>query len=1059
MVDVTTVLSKLQEVASAELTAVLKVDDQIRNLRRGLVYLQAEVRGADQQRHGLASELLLLWSREARTVTFDVEDAVDEFHLKVEAFQVRLKSGGDWYASAVKLLNGLAMQFFVRHGLSREIEKINERIEEINKIKNSYNIQTTSSKHWSLTNADDAGVAWDVEYSGTADFRKQDSEALVEKILNPGGASISIIRGESGTGKTWLARRLYNCRPIRKEFEVFAWICLPPHIRFEEIKEMILDTVYSQLLITKKPAGGVSPSQANELRELLQGKKYLVVLDGLVDISSWNCLLNLLPGQKENPDGRILVTTQLNEKEIIKNAEPNCSKVLDNLDTIETFQLFRERVYGADAAPDTDWEQVEQEFSERVRRVTRGLPLAIIVLAGVLRTKAYPSEWKEVFAEKLETSLGEPKAMRCLWLLAFEDLPNHLRSCFVYLATAAETLLLDHARMVRLWIAEGFVVQSNGQTMEEAALGYLSELVQRGLVELVERDSRGRIKTVAIHSLLHSFVRAEAQESSFLKIHHNAGVVNPHTVRRLAIHNFVDSFVDIPDGFPKLRSLLCDFLEKKKRTGCWQQETAPTQSHQGSRFLRVIDLYGLQLQRVPDEIGNIIHLRYLGIRNCQLSHKLPASISRLDNLQTLDLRMTEVETDPDGLWEISGLRHVLADKLHLSRCPSIHLKKLQTLTGVVPAWSARTSVCGCPLNHMVYLRSLALCFIPADVMDALLPALHKMEFLVSLSLFAELLPYGVFKIPSSRQLEELALKGKLNSPKEGEEEFTFPNLGKIMLSRSGDLGKDIVRRVADLPNLTEMELHDGTYGESETELVFHKGGFRSLSKLTLNELEKLEKLELNPESVPHLTVITRCGCEKMKLYDNRSLQVSTGRTKTAMQKLSSMLHGILRNGRWVPWHGTRGEEVGKAGPAGNSQRDPKKLPRQILHQGVHLIMELTGAKGYVGWSRSAREPLHTVPEVDSESPIDVIDRGDDDLFTQLTSANNGNIGWSRSAPEPPRPAPESGSESVIDVIDRGDGDLITELPQAQGNVLWRRRLRQVATRPQQPHWQPFTEAA
>ncbi|CAO2143946.1 unnamed protein product [Urochloa humidicola] len=694
MVDVTTVLSKLQEVASAELTAVLKVDDQIRNLRRGLVYLQAEVRGADQQRHGLASELLLLWSREARTLTFDVEDAVDEFHLKVEAFQVRHKLGPDWYASAVKLLNGLAMQFFVRHGLSREIEKINERIEEINKIKNSYNIETTSSKHWSLTSADDVGVPWDVEYSGTADFRKQDSEELVEKILNPGGASISIIRGESGTGKTWLARRLYNCRPIRKEFEVFAWICLPPHVRFDQIKEMILDAICSQLLVPrKKPAGGVSPSQENEIKELLQGKKYLVVLDGLVDISSWNCLLNLLPGQKENPGGRILVTTQLNEKEIMNNADPNCSMVLDNLDTIETFQLFRERVYGAYAAPVTDWEQVKEDFSERVHRVTRGLPLAIIMLAGVLRTKAYPSEWKEVFAEKLETSLGEPKAMRCLWLLAFEDLPNHLRACFLYLATAAETMLLDQARMVRLWVAEGFVSPSNGQTMEEAGLGYLRELVQRGLVELEERDSRGRIKTVAIHSLLHSFVRAEAQESSFLEIHHNAGVLNPHAVRRLAIHNFVDSFVDIPDGFPKLRSLLCDFLEKKKQDGGGSSGSASSGStsttchgplprwpwlnhcaewlmracggsidgpaagskklHQlrvirGSRFLRVIDLYGLQLQRVPDEIGNIIHLRYLGIRNCQLS-QLPASISRLDNLQTLDLRMTEVKTDPDGL--------------------------------------------------------------------------------------------------------------------------------------------------------------------------------------------------------------------------------------------------------------------------------------------------------------------------------------------------------------------------------------------------------------------------
>lgn len=44
---VTGVLSKLGEVASAEATALLRVDDQIRELRRRLVYLQAFVRGAD----------------------------------------------------------------------------------------------------------------------------------------------------------------------------------------------------------------------------------------------------------------------------------------------------------------------------------------------------------------------------------------------------------------------------------------------------------------------------------------------------------------------------------------------------------------------------------------------------------------------------------------------------------------------------------------------------------------------------------------------------------------------------------------------------------------------------------------------------------------------------------------------------------------------------------------------------------------------------------------------------------------------------------------------------
>lgn len=68
---------------------------------------------------------------------------------------------------------------------------------------------------------------------------------------------------------------------------------------------------------------------------------------------------------------------------------------------------------------------------------------------------------------------------------------------------------------------------------------------------------------------------------------------------------------------------------------------------QGSRFLRVIDLNGLKIQKLPNEIGSISHLRYLGIRNSNLEEP-PSSISKLDNLQTLDVRRTNVG---EQMWE------------------------------------------------------------------------------------------------------------------------------------------------------------------------------------------------------------------------------------------------------------------------------------------------------------------------------------------------------------------------------------------------------------------------
>jgi disease resistance protein RPM1 len=111
---VTGVVAKLGELAASEATALLRVDIEIRALRRKLAYLQALVRGADRQRRSRATELLLLWLRETREVAFEVEDAVDEFHLHVETVHLRTKrrSRGwwGWHFAAFDLVQGLVAQ-------------------------------------------------------------------------------------------------------------------------------------------------------------------------------------------------------------------------------------------------------------------------------------------------------------------------------------------------------------------------------------------------------------------------------------------------------------------------------------------------------------------------------------------------------------------------------------------------------------------------------------------------------------------------------------------------------------------------------------------------------------------------------------------------------------------------------------------------------------------------------------------------------------------------------------------------------------------------------------
>ncbi|WP_216668052.1 hypothetical protein, partial [Proteus mirabilis] len=64
-----------------------------------------------------------------------------------------------------------------------------------------------------------------------------------------------------------------------------------------------------------------------------------------------------------------------------------------------------------------------------------------------------------------------------LWL-SFYELPYRLKQCFLYCSIFPEDYVLHKGRLIRLWIAEGFVEQDTGMiTQEEMAERYVMELV------------------------------------------------------------------------------------------------------------------------------------------------------------------------------------------------------------------------------------------------------------------------------------------------------------------------------------------------------------------------------------------------------------------------------------------------------------------------------------------------------------------------------------------------------------------------------------------------------
>ncbi|KAF8667665.1 hypothetical protein HU200_052872 [Digitaria exilis] len=528
-----------------------------------------------------------------------------------------------------------------------------------------------------------------------------------------------------------------------------------------------------------------------------------------------------------------MIITRLEDKEAAY-ADPKVSPLrLSYLNEHESKVLFCHKVFGSKSQShnsvfgskfytaikallrNEEEENLEMVYNQ-VFEITEGLPLAIVVLAGLLRAKSF-TEWDKVLSQ-LRTNEKSKQVKRIL-ALCFDDLPSRLKSCFLYFAGMPENLIYNTNYIVRLWVSEGFLKPKKGKTMEDIGQSYLKELISRGMINLVRKDPSGGVWLVTIHDRVHAFAQSEAYEESFLEVHDNADLLMPNSVRRLCLHNYMQSHVPMDTSFPKLRSILCDFAEE--RTG----NSVKNRDHNGlryhglqfiprSKFLRVIDLRGMRIKKVPREIGDMVHIRYLGIRSHSLVD-LPSSIGRLINLQTLDIESSHVKVITPTFWEIATLRHVMGNKL-----------------------------------------------------NSLADAFKKLESLLHLHLAAaesadDKIPFQLLTKFTLQRVQVLELYGAIDmSNTDIDERYVLPNLNRLVLKGSV-VNQTFMNRIGELPSLKELVLCENSYTESK--LMFSDSGFNSVTNLVMADMENLVEWTIRPMSIPMIRRIALSGFSNLKI--------------------------------------------------------------------------------------------------------------------------------------------------------------------------------------------------
>ncbi|XP_074285956.1 putative late blight resistance protein homolog R1A-3 isoform X2 [Silene latifolia] len=458
---------------------------------------------------------------------------------------------------------------------------------------------------------------------------------------------ISIV-GMPGLGKTTLAMRLY--KDYAKSFNAHAWCYVGQEFQRKELLQYIVGQ------ISERPRSETNVMGVEDLAKflkqcLLQKKNYLIVLDDVWDVDAWDSLRICFPPSHNG--SRILITSRYS---IVgeKICDRNVLKV-NLLNADKSWHLLQKKVFGR-----RGYSKRLCEVGKRIAEKCGGLPLSIVMIAGVLKNKIESEDgWEEI-----ERSLDDHLlyAASSALELSYRHLSVGMKQCFLYCAAFSKGTEIHRSKLIRLWLAERFVETSYEQeSLESAAEKYLRDLVDRSLLMVAKRGSDHRIQTCRIHDLLLDFCIQKAKAEKFLFKEDRWD--DPASIQqrsRLCFRSTKDELMKFNfDGLTLLkpRSLICSSaLYKTWESGVFMFE------FENFKSLTLLDLEKHELAAsFSASLGELTLLRYLSVRGW--IKRIPSSIGCLLNLETLIVRGTlgEVEVPPT-IFGLSKLRDLLVDK-------------------------------------------------------------------------------------------------------------------------------------------------------------------------------------------------------------------------------------------------------------------------------------------------------------------------------------------------------------------------------------------------------------
>ncbi|KAM3399365.1 hypothetical protein ACQJBY_004645 [Aegilops geniculata] len=634
------------------------MEEQHKTLKRKLPAILDVITDAEEQatahREGAKA-----WLLELKTVAYEANEVFDEF--KYEALRREARKKGHY--------SKLGFDVF---GFK-------------------YQPQPPVSKGWRQTDY----VITDPQEIASRSRDKDKVEVVGRLLCQAHSADLAVVAiiGMGGFGKTTLAQLIYNEPRIQKHFQLLLWVCVSDIFDVNSLAKSIVEA-------SPKKNDDANKPPLERLQKLVSGQRYLLVLDDVWnrEVHKWERLKDHL---KHGVMGSaVLTTTRDKGVAEIMGADTH---ILGRLD-----DRFLKEIIEAGAFSSGKKKPVELvKMVDQIVNKCRGSPLAASALGSVLRTKTTVKEWKAIASRS--SICTEETGILPILKLSYNDLPSHMKQCFALCAIFPKDYKINVAKLIQLWIANGFIPEHKEDSLETIGQLIFDELASRSFFLDIEKSkvdweyySRNTCK---IHDLMHDIAMSVMEnECVVATMEPSKTEWLPDSARHLFLScQGAEGILNgsLEKRSPAIQTLICDSHVRSSLKHLSKYSS-----------LHALKLCIRDTESFLLEPKYLHHLRYLDLSYSDIK-ALPGDISILYNLQVLYLsNCTDLDRLPRQMKYMTSLRHLYThgcQKLK-SMPPELgNLTNLQTLTCFVAAVTGPDCSDVAELQHLNLGGQLELC--------------------------------------------------------------------------------------------------------------------------------------------------------------------------------------------------------------------------------------------------------------------------------------------------------------------------------------------------------------